>query len=118
MTSQKANRLVNRQKQPNGFILLETLVAMSLIMGSWMVSIHAYQKLTLILGQQEGKRSQIRKEIDAYEREVHSKAMASYEVRSLTNELTRVLSRNHALRSPAKSVAKGKRSIGSQANGI
>ena len=118
MTSQKAHHSINRSKRPNGFILLEVLVAMSLIMGSWMVSAHTYQKLALILGQQEGKRSQIRKEMDAYEIEIHSKAVTSHQAGSVRSELAGVSGRNNTLRSATKPAIKSKRAISSQANGI
>jgi Tfp pilus assembly protein PilV len=36
-----------RPENSNGFILLEVLVAMSLILGVWMASIGAYQGLAL-----------------------------------------------------------------------
>jgi hypothetical protein len=74
---------------------------MTLIMGSWMAATHTYQKLTLVLKQQESKRSQLRKEFDIYE------------IESIKNDATRVSGRNHPLRSSAKPVAKGKRSLGS-----
>jgi type II secretory pathway component PulJ len=101
MTIQDGDRFIKRLKRGNGFILLEVLVAMSLIMGSWMAATHAYQKLILVLQQQERKRSQLRREFDIYE------------IESIKNDATRVSSRNHHLRSSAKPVAKGKRSLGS-----
>ena len=56
-----------RSETPNGFILLEVLVAMSLILGVWMTSVGAYQGLALRLAQQEGRRSELRLDFDAYE---------------------------------------------------
>jgi type II secretory pathway pseudopilin PulG len=106
MAIQNGDRFFTRTKQPNGFILLEVLVAMSLIMGSWMATTHTYQKLTLFLKQQESKRSQLRREFD------------TYEIESIKNDATRVSSRNYPLRASAKPVAKGKRPLGSQASGV
>jgi type II secretory pathway component PulJ len=106
MAMQNGDRFFTRTKQPNGFILLEVLVAMSLIMGSWMAATHTYQKLTLVLKQQESKRSQLRREFDINE------------IESIKNDATRVPSRNHPLRSSAKPGAKGKRPLGSQASGV
>ena len=105
MTTQNCSHSINQ----DGFILLEVLVAMSLIMGAWMVSANAYQRLALVLGQQESKRSEIRRQIDAHELEVYSKAVALYETGSVKNELARVSGRNHALRASSKSPAKSKR---------
>ena len=101
MTIQDGDPFIKRLKQGNGFILLEVLVAMTLIMGSWMAATHTYQKLTLVLKQQESKRSHLRREFD------------KYEIESIKNDANRVSSRNHPLRSSAKPLAKGKRSLGS-----
>ena len=118
MTIRGGDCFIKRTKQSNGFILLEVLVAMSLIMGSWMVSAQAYQKLALILGQQESQRSQIRKEMDAYEIEIYSKAVASHQAGGVRGELAGVSGRNSTLRSTAKPAIKSKRAISGQANGI
>jgi len=96
----------NGSARPNGFILLEVLVAMSLIMGSWMTATHSYQKLALILLQQERKRSQLRSELDAYE------------IASVKNDATRVSGRNHTLRTSTKPAIKGQRTFSSETNGI
>ena len=109
MTTQNRSHSINRFARPNGFILLEVLVAMSLIMGVWMVSANAYQRLALVLGQQEGKRSEIRMQIDAHELEVYSKAVALYDAGGVKNEFARVSGRNHTLRASSKSPPKGKR---------
>lgn len=105
MTTQNCSHSINQ----DGFILLEVLVAMSLIMGAWMVSANAYQRLALVLGQQESKRSEIRRQIDAHELEVYSRAAALYEAGSVKNEFARVPGRNHTLRASSKSSTKGKR---------
>lgn len=80
-----------------GFILLEILVVMTIAMGSWETSTYAYQKLSLILVQQEAKRFQIRKEMDVYETEIHSKAFVPPEAGGVKNDLTGVSSRDRAL---------------------
>jgi hypothetical protein len=51
----------------NGFILLEVLVAMSLVAGSWMGLSNTYQGLILRLDQLQKKRVELRKEIDQHE---------------------------------------------------
>ena len=109
MTTQNCSHSIHWLARPDGFILLEVLVAMSLIMGAWMVSANAYQRLALVLGQQESKRSEIRRQIDAHELEAYSKAVALYEAGSVKNEFARVSGRNHALRASSKSPPKGKR---------
>jgi Tfp pilus assembly protein PilV len=56
-----------RPEPSNGFILLEVLVAMSLILGVWMSSVGAYQGLAFRLTQQESQRSKLRRDFDEYE---------------------------------------------------
>ena len=84
-------------------------MAMSLIMGAWMASANAYQRLALVLGQQESKRSEIRRQIDAHELEVYSRAAALYEAGSVKNEFAGVPGRNDTLRASSQSPTKGKR---------
>jgi type II secretory pathway pseudopilin PulG len=51
----------------NGFILLEVLVAMGLVTGSWMGLSNTYQGMILRLDQLQKKRVELRKEIDQHE---------------------------------------------------
>jgi type II secretory pathway pseudopilin PulG len=53
--------------KPNGFILLEVLVAMSLVASSWVGLSNTYQGMILRLGQLEEKRVELRKEMDRHE---------------------------------------------------
>lgn len=101
-----------RSESPNGFILLEVLVAMSLILGVWMTSIGAYQGLALRLIQQESKHSQLRHAVDAYElaeqvransSQTKSPSIPNTSSKGLKNESPRVSSRNRSLRLVAKS---------------
>jgi hypothetical protein len=50
-----------------GFILLEVLVAMSLVASTWIAVIDSYSKLVLYLGLLEKKRASIYRELDEYE---------------------------------------------------
>lgn len=90
---------IHRITDPGGFILFEALVAMSLIIGAWMVSTNAYQRLALTLSQQESKRSHIRKEMDAHEIEIYSKTLTLHNTGSVRNDPAGVSGRNHTLRS-------------------
>jgi hypothetical protein len=51
----------------NGFILLEVLVAMSLVASSWMGLSNTYQGMILRLGQLQEKKVELRKEMDRHE---------------------------------------------------
>jgi Tfp pilus assembly protein PilV len=96
-----------RPENLNGFILLEVLVAMSLISGVWMASNEAYQGLALRLIQQEAKRLQLRGSFDAHEIAEHLRAngkqiQPSISSKDLKRESSRVSSRNRSLRPVTK----------------
>jgi len=96
-----------RPENSNGFILLEVLVAMSLILGVWMASIGAYQGLALRLIEQEAKRLQLRGAFDAYEINEYLRANSeqiqpSISSKDLKRESSRVSSRNRSLHPIAK----------------
>ena len=74
----------------NGFILLEVLVAMSLVAISWIGLGNAYQLLVLRLGQEQDKRLQIHQELDQHE--IHQHQLQQF--RLSINESARVPRRN------------------------
>jgi hypothetical protein len=76
-----------------GFILLEVLVAMSLVVSSWMAIGNHFQELGLRWGQLQEKRVQINGEADQFERSV---LMQTTQKRGVINESTRVLGRSRA----------------------
>jgi type II secretory pathway component PulJ len=80
-----------------GFILLEVLVAMSMILGVWITSVGAYQRLALNLIQQEAQRSQLRKELDAFEIQEHGRFKFNLPSEILRDDSTRVPSRNRSM---------------------
>ena len=82
--------------QPQGFVLLEVLVAMSLILGTWMASVGAYQNLALRSNQTESKRVQLQNEFDTFEMSQHARASIRTNSKGQTNESIRVSSRNRA----------------------
>ena len=51
----------------NGFVLLEVLVAMTLIATGWISLGNTYQKLVLLMGQLGARRVQIHQELDQHE---------------------------------------------------
>jgi len=79
----------------NGFVLLEVLLAMSLIVGVWMALVGTYQNLALRNAQEESKRVQLKKEADAFETREHVRAnTAVANSKGLSHESSRVPSRN------------------------
>ena len=95
---------------PNGFILLEVLIAMSLILGSWMVSVRVYQGLALRFTQEEGKRKVLRLSFDVYETKgghlslVEHSSSGKHIHKGINNESSRMSSRNRAVHNSAHSV--------------
>ena len=53
--------------KPNGFILLEVLIAMSLIAGAWIGLISQYQVMAMRFVQSQEKRIQIRAQMNQFE---------------------------------------------------
>lgn len=64
---QKSPSQIDLNPRANGFILLEVLVAMSLVASSWMGLSNTYRGMILRLGQLQGKRVELRKEMDRHE---------------------------------------------------
>jgi len=64
---QKSQSPLDLNRSTNGFILLEVLVAMSLVASSWVGLSNTYQGMILRLGQIQEKRTELRKEMDRHE---------------------------------------------------
>ena len=92
-----------------GFILLEVLVAMSMILGVWMASAGVYQRLALTLTQQESKRAQLRKDSDAFEMQEQSRINLNLPNKALSYESTRVSGRDRSVRIATQPTIKNKR---------
>ena len=82
---------------------------MTMILGVWMASVGVYQRLALSLTQQESKRSQLRKDSDAFEIQEHSRANSNLSKKALSNESARMSSRNRSLRTSTQPSLKDKR---------
>ena len=102
---------INNPNTETGFILVEVLVALSLILGVWMMSIGAYQGLVLRYKQQESRRSDFRRTFDAYELAEQLRASSNQQTltnlsnissKDIKNESSRVSSRDRAVRHVAK----------------
>lgn len=64
---QKSLSPIDLNAQANGFILLEVLLAMSLVASSWIGLSNTYHAMTLRLSQLQEKRIALRKEMDWHE---------------------------------------------------
>jgi hypothetical protein len=58
-------------RKSSGFILLEVLVAMNLVLSSWFALTHTYQALVLQFVQSQEKRVLVRKAADQFEIDLH-----------------------------------------------
>jgi prepilin-type N-terminal cleavage/methylation domain-containing protein len=92
-----------------GFVLLEVLVAMSLILGSWMALVGTYQNLVLRVTQMESKRAQLRRELDAFEIGEHTRVNEVTTSKGLINESPRMPGRSRTQHGATKSSVKNKR---------
>jgi Tfp pilus assembly protein PilV len=106
MAAQKYPRSPSRIENCEGFVLLEVLVAMSLILGVWTASIGVYQRLALYLTQQEAHRSDLRKEFDAFEVQEHARSSQLFSQQGLSRDPARVPSRHRSVRNATQSSVK------------
>ncbi|WP_173959561.1 type II secretion system protein [Polynucleobacter arcticus] len=87
-------------RQVNGFILLEVLVALSLVAGSWVALGSTYQGIILRLGQLQATRDAITTEWDRHEMAVLNTAQLSSTtspLRKSSNELAGMSRRSRPL---------------------
>ena len=82
---------------------------MSMILGAWIASVGIYQHLALSLIQQEIKRSQLRKELDAFEAQEQVRSNLTLSVKGISNDIARVSDRNRSMRTTTQSIIKDKR---------
>jgi type II secretory pathway pseudopilin PulG len=83
--------------QANGFILLEVLVAMSLVTTSWIVLGNTYQQMVLRLGQLQEQRAQMKQVLDQHELALLTMAQSknlSHHPRKSLNESSRMSRRS------------------------
>ena len=71
--AQSAQSKTQTEGQAGGFILLEVLLAMSLVLIGWIGSVNTYQALILRMGQEQQKRVHIYQELDQHEIEQSQK---------------------------------------------
>jgi len=102
----------------NGFVLLEVLLAMSLIVGVWMALVGTYQNLALRNAQEESKRAQLKKEAHAFEISEHVRASITVASKGLSHESSRVPSRNRAIPVASKPTSQKQRWFSDKANSV
>jgi hypothetical protein len=89
-------------EQVNGFILLEVLVAMSLVTSSWMALGNAYQQMVLKLGQLQEQRVKMKQALDQHELALFAKSQSqnlSQQSRKSLHESTGVSRRSRPISS-------------------
>ena len=82
---------------------------MSLIVGVWLALVGTYQNLALRNAQEEGKRAQLRKELDVFEIGEHVRANITVASKGLTNESSRVPNRNRTISVTSKPTSQKQR---------
>ena len=92
-----------------GFILLEVLVAMSLILGSWMALLGTYQNLALRTAQVESKRAQLRRDFDAFEVSEQFRVSISANTKGQNHESSRMSHRHRSQHATSQSASKNQR---------
>ena len=84
-------------------------MAMSMILGVWISSVGAYERLALSLTQHDAKRTQVRKELDVFEIQEQVRPSNNFPSKNLSHESARVPGRHRALRTTTQSTSKDKR---------
>ena len=105
----KPQKLGRADPCSSGFILLEVLVAMSLIASSWITIGGAYQQMALRLGKSQEQRAQMKKEADQYELTLLAANQLNREInpiRGLVNEPSRVSRRPRHISDPSSAIDK------------
>jgi len=92
-----------------GFVLLEVIVAMSLILGSWMALVGTYQNLALRTSQTEAKRVQLRREFDAFEVSEQLRVSVNTKVKGQKHESSGVSHRHSAQHAASQPPSKNQR---------
>ena len=92
-----------------GFVLLEVLMAMSLILGVWMALVSSYQNLALRTTQTESKRALLRGQLDAFEVGEQVRASSKVNIQGPIHESFRVSHRNRAKYATYQPTLKNKR---------
>ena len=92
-----------------GFVLLEVLLAMSLILSAWMALVSTYQSLALRATHEESKRAGLRKQLDTFEIGEQARAISKVNIKGPIHESSRVSSRHHIKPVTSQSPAKNKR---------
>ncbi|WP_162786259.1 hypothetical protein [Polynucleobacter necessarius] len=77
--------------------------------GGWIASVGIYQRLALNLTQQEIKRSQLRKELDAFEAQEQVRSNLTLSAKGISNDIARVPNGNRSMRTTTQSIIKDKR---------
>ena len=122
---QRPGKCHMRPVNPNGFILLEVLVAMSLILGAWMASLASYQGIALRHGQQASKRQVLRLQWDQHELQEQARSQGTQMQlpnqphvvnQGKKNESARMPSRNRPVRATTQSAITHQRANGQTTN--
>lgn len=86
------------RRQADGFILIEVLVAMSLVTSAWVALEGSYYRLVLRMGQIQNKKTEVNKELDQHEIEFFTgKPSADSNPKVSINESTRVSRRPRSI---------------------
>lgn len=101
--------VLEKKEMQQGFILLEALIAMSLIVGVWMGMVQIYQGLALRQIKIQSEKAQLRKESDVFELSEHARSLTHGSVK---HESSRVLSRSRTVPSASQAPLKNKRRFG------
>jgi Tfp pilus assembly protein PilV len=102
----QANHPSNAFGQSKGFVLLEVLLAMSLILTSWLALAGTYQNLALRAAQEDQKRAELKKQLDEFEIREHQRLNQTMKQPGKKIESSRMSSRSRIVPATTKSPIK------------
>ena len=109
MISKNTHSQVNVSPTEKGFVLLEALVAITVIVGVWIALLESYHSLVLKQGQLQAKKSELRTQADAFEIHEYLRANVNSETH---HDSSRLLGRTHAQHDSAKPLIDDRRKMG------
>jgi Tfp pilus assembly protein PilE len=100
---------VNVSRAEKGFVLLEALVAITVIVGAWIALLESYHSLVLQHGQLQAKKTELRTQADSFEIDEYLRANVNSETH---HDSSRLLSRTHAQHDPTQPPVGNRRQMG------
>ena len=109
MISKNTYSQVNVSRTEKGFVLLEALVAITVIVGAWIALLESYHRLVLQHGQLQAKKTELCTQADTFE--IHEYLRANV-ISETHHDPSRLLGRTHAQHDPTQPPVSNRQQMG------